>query len=382
MNGFSFEVGLFLLEVLEGWTYPALYSLSLVLFLIAIFTLSADSKVLLAKLTEFIPPGRLRTPGGIVLLSVMLVMPLASGVLMSLVLWGIVIFMFLRHRKYLGLGIGLLMLGWGTMIPLREQAANWRADNELQFLMQSYRETVSPTEGRRFQWLLDQRSKDPLVVQAYARFLRETGDYDKALSVLSTASESLGKAGWIYAEMGLASYLKRDFKESEYFYKKAQESGFKSAALYYNWSLLKFAVMDLAGSSAMYEKALTRDRSATLKFFEQEAFHGAVYADFVPGASSVLLSALIPGEEMKQVAKEFAWQLTPLGKNLSYWCFSFTGIIYSLAFLALIRYPERGTNPLVKSDSIFTRLGHVAILMLFWGAGSLWGLNFTLTYFS
>jgi len=286
------------LKLVEFSVYPALWTLTILAYLT--FALCFSVKIARVKLfvSEFLPGmvGKLLT---FIFILAVLFLPILFGPFLSLLTWTLLFFLVMPERRMLPIFASFIFILWGIGIPLKEQLADWHGDADIQSAISVLdHANVESDQDWKYLWLMEERPDDVLIQISYSRYLRQNKQFEQALDILSVVEQNIDAPAYIKAERGVVAFLKGDMVSADRYFGEAEALGMGSAEFFFNYSKIKFDLMDVESSKRYFEKALARDRQLTLEMQETEDELGErginVLVELSPPVSALVSSLSAP----------------------------------------------------------------------------------------
>lgn len=265
-----------LLALMRYLTYPLLVAFTAGLYIVLLICLTLHVADLLrgfaTKLS--LPLGGFIAP---LIALVVLVVPLWGGPLWSVTVWSLLLWLFVPQRRWLCLYTGVTVALWGMLIPIRENVSLWLDDPGIQTLFQVSSKPLGQSDRKRLEDLMVQRPDDAFVAYTYGQLLRRNGEFKAASQAFARAEGLLGLQGWTKAQQGSIAFLQGNAKEADKLYAEAEGLGVTSTEFYFNYSKIKFELLDTAASRDLYTKALNKNTVLTQALKEREDLLGLTH---------------------------------------------------------------------------------------------------------
>lgn len=253
--------------------YPILWACTIGLYITLAATFALEIKSILRRVVPIVPT----TFPGIVaplLAGFFILVPPCLGPLWCVLIWSVTLYLFLPEKKWLGFACGVLLALWGVLIPIRESVNLWLADRGVQALLRSSQGDQYSSGDSGLQALVRERPTDAFVQFTYALTLRKNGDLGKARQMLLNVEELWGHKPWLKAERGIISFLEGKYDEANALFEESQTAGLRGAPFYFNFSKIKFELMDTIGSAEYFERANKIDRALVDRLRKKEDILG------------------------------------------------------------------------------------------------------------
>jgi len=243
-----------LVNFLWGLIYPLLWALTLGLYTATSLYLLYNMRDVIASIARHFPT-MIRGFVSPVLAVGVLCAPVVFGPIASVAVWGLVIFILLPERRWLGFLAGAVLLLWAGLIPVRENIGLWLADDGVQTMLRVSSGAHSRADREVLEALTNKRENDGVVYYTYGQLLRKYEEYDKSERMFERAEKLLGKQPWTVSQRGTIAFLKGEFERADRLFGKAQKMGYDSPEFLLNYSKIKFELMDTAASRELYKNA-------------------------------------------------------------------------------------------------------------------------------
>jgi len=258
-----------LIQLLYHLSYPMLIAFSLALLLVAFITICCQMPLLMSRFTRLFPV-RLRGVLSISIFGVILFLPIFFGPLWALLSFAVIVMFLSSDRKWLVALCGVSIALWGFIVPLRENVSSWLNDPGIQTVLLVAAGNHGDQDRKELLSLLQRRSSDGLAYYVMAQLLRRHGDYNAAVKSLERAEQLMGQQPYTSAQRGMIAFLQRDIQTADSYFEQAYTQGLRSASFLYNFSRVKFDLLDTNRSRELFEAALRKDRALTQLWKERE----------------------------------------------------------------------------------------------------------------
>ena len=249
----------FLTKVLKGLIYPFLWALSLALYVTIVFSFCREADVILQKIARLMPV-RIR---GIItpfVFLMILVTPCFFSLLWCLWFWSLLIYVFIPWRRWVAFMVAVVLGLWAALIPIRENLDLRLAEQGIRTLLRASSGNYSFMDRSALQKLAADRPLDAAVHFVYGQVLRREGKYEEARRAFLRAA-ALWREGKPFpkVELGILAFLSGDASQADQYFSEAEAAGVRSAAFFFNYSKVKFDLMDTAASRALLAQANKND---------------------------------------------------------------------------------------------------------------------------
>ncbi len=261
--------GLFLL--FRDYVYPAMWALTIALYLVFIFIFVRNCDELLKAFARMAPAGFRGVFSPPVLL-LTLCFPCLGGPLWCLLVWALVCLWCLPERRILVFLVSCCISLWASIIPVRENIALRMADIGIQTVLRVSSGQYRPDDLQRLVGAIRNRPADAVAWFSLGQVLRRQGNYSRADIALQRADTVWEESQPIVkAERGLISFLKGDSATADALFSEAEKDGFDGPEFLFNYSKIKFDLLDTEASRSYYERAVRnhKDLVDTLKMSEE-----------------------------------------------------------------------------------------------------------------
>lgn len=278
------------LRVLGGAMPILVYICTITLFItFALYLLGLLREILSAVYQVFQGPARgLVTPFAA---AAVFIIPLFFGPLWSIALWSVVILLLLQRRTILPILAGLMITGWGILIPMHISLNNWLDDPRIHSLL---RAAAGNSLGvgddlEHIYALLDVPGLEGAANYAIASTALRRGDLQEATFRLEQVDLLLGEQSWTLGQRCLITLNQGDTKKAESLCKNAYELGLRSPDFLFHYSRILFALLDAEGSRALLEEAQQIDQLRTETLMNRERSQGDFTVPILPAPLSFML---------------------------------------------------------------------------------------------
>jgi len=329
-----------LIKLIYYSIYPLLIGFTLALLLVLFIELCCQTPLLLSRMARSFPM-RFRGILSSTVLALAMIAPLFFGPLWTLFIWGSLFLLLGMERRWTLVLCGFCLALWGFLIPIRENLSIWIKDPGVQTVLRVSEGNHNEQDRTHLLGLLQRRSDDGLAFYALAQLMRRHGDYDAAERSLERAEQLLGQQPYTDAQRGMIAFLKREIEAAENYFAASYEQGLRSASFLYNYSRVKFDLLETEVSKEFFEAASRKDRDLVSQWKAREdsligAEIGALAEEELP-LSFFFSSALQPIYGVKERSADI---VSVLMSGMSPLFMSGLGILLIIA--ALFRTPAVG----------------------------------------
>ncbi len=302
------------LHIFKSALYPTLLALTFGIFIAFVLLFSTKIEVLLRSISKGLPAGTrgLLAPFVLVL---MLLSPLAFGPLWTLVVWSLVLYLTVPAHRWMGFMVGALVVAWGFVIPIRESLQRWLENPGIQAMIDTVSGDYHHGAPEKLKALAGQRSDDGALFYALGQSQRRNGDYEGADAAFLRAEMLLGVQPWTAAQRGLVALLQGKTKAADELMAQAETLGLTTPAHYFNWSKVKFELLDTAAAQSLLAKAVSGDTDMTRTLRRREELLGRhallAIAEIPLPFHRVVVSALTPTMQISESFDALALKLMP-----------------------------------------------------------------------
>lgn len=331
--------------IIKSSFYPILWALSFGLYLTVLLFLLSEMPAILRAVAASLPAAMrgFTAPIGVLFI---LAIPCLTGPIPALMAWSIVVYLFIPKRRWIGWLVGLLLISWGVVIPLRENLNVWLQNTGVQTVLRVISGVSSQLDLGRIKSLADERPDDGAVRYILAQKMRIHGDLEGARNAFSKAEELWPNEGYTRAQLGAISLEQGKIEEAIAYFEEAQSMGLESAEFYFNYSKAKNEKIDIVGSEQMLKQAFAIDRHAAellVKREESERGLGTarvrVIGDVPLPPWLIFKSAFSATPESKRIAAERAGHLL-LASKISPFLVVVCGVVI-IALSFMLRPPKQ-----------------------------------------
>jgi tetratricopeptide (TPR) repeat protein len=302
------------LRVVQGLLYPVLIAGSMGLLIAFMLLFASKIEVTLRNISKPLPSGFRGILAPLVLLFI-LVFPLPFGPLWTLSVWALLLYVTLPNYRWMGFFAGALIVAWGTVVPVRESLERWLDNPGIQAMIDTISGDYHHGAPEKLKALSMQRNDDGALHYALGQSLRRNGDYEGAENAFLRAEMILGKQPWTTAQRGLVAFLSGRTKAADELMSLAEKQGLTTPAHYFNWSKIKFELLDTQAARDLLGKAVAGDTDLTRTLQKREDLLGTqaqlAIAEITLPFRLVLASALMPTMHISDSFNAVAFALMP-----------------------------------------------------------------------
>lgn len=246
------------LPILRDILFPGLWALTIGLFTVLVLVYLWDIQDVLRGFAKRLPL-LLRGVGAPILAVAWIGVPCWFGPLWSVGVWGIGILLFLPDRRWLGFLAGVLLVLWAAAIPIQVNLATWLDNPGVKSMLRVYSGTLSRSDEKNLRELAEVRSDDGALFYVYGQLLRRYGEYLRAREMFLRAEMLLGRQPLTVSQRGLVEFLRGHYQEADQLFSEAQDLGLNSTEFLFNYSKIKFELLDTAASRELFTAANAKD---------------------------------------------------------------------------------------------------------------------------
>jgi hypothetical protein len=260
-------------ELILNGIYPFLWAITIALYVTFVLFFLVHTEEYLRSVAYAIPLSMrgFLTP---VIAFGLLIVPLFLWPLWCLFGWGILFLLFVPQRRWLGFVAGSVLVLWGTLIPLRESLHVWLQDPGTKAAFRVYTGVFKPRDADVLRVALQKRSEDGFLAYTYALLLRRLGYYDVADQGFVRAEAVLGDQPYTKAQRGIIAFLTGNPPRARELFESAQGMGLTTPEFLFDYSKVKFDLMDTAGSRALFEQAYQMNKEVVTRLRNREEMLG------------------------------------------------------------------------------------------------------------
>jgi hypothetical protein len=294
--------------------YPILWSLTFSALLCASMLFFIDIHLLLTNLKKLLPK-RIGVYAASPLLAAFLILPLLGGPISTLILYAPIIYLLLPRARLLSAAAGVIIIFWAALIPIRENMYSWVNNPGIQTMLRVSSGIFHPDDSKMLAELLESRPRDVAFMFAYSKSLKREGNLDLAEKIIINLQKNSGSRMEYDAELGSIEFLKSQNEKADSIYKELEKKNKSDAAFLFNYSKIRFDLMDTEQSRSLYEQANKTDPVLINNLRQREEQFGirniSSLAEFYLPLSYLLKSSLIPNENSREIAGRIADGIFP-----------------------------------------------------------------------
>lgn len=303
-----------LFGLIKRLMYPAAWALTIGIYLSMLFVFCGSMREILRAIALALPP-TWRGFAAPILAGVILGAPVFLGPLWCISVWSVVIVLTMPKLRWMSILGGLVLVTWGSFIPIRENFSRWLDDPGIKEALAVYAGSFGIGADSTILHLDNLRPDDGFAMYMTGVMLRQRGEYDRADKAFLKAELLWGEQPWTKAAQGLVAYLRGNINRADELFQAAEEQGMASAEFYYNYSKIKFEALDTASSKDYLIKADRKDPIVVelLRGREERLDDGGLKAisEMPIPFSKVLRSGLVPVGEASGAIDEVAGRIVP-----------------------------------------------------------------------
>jgi tetratricopeptide (TPR) repeat protein len=303
-----------LFGLIKRLMYPAAWALTIGIYLSMLFVFCGSMKDILRAIALAFPPNW-RGYAAPVLATIILGTPVFLGPLWCVAVWSVVIVLTMPKLRWMSILGGLVLVTWGSFIPIRENFARWLEDPGIKESLSVYAGSYGIGSDATIQHLENVRPDDGFAMYMAGVILRQRGEYDRADKAFLRAELLWGEQPWTKAAQGLVAYMRGNIARADELFQAAEVQGMSSAEFYYNFSKIKFEALDTAASKDYLLKADRKDSIVVelLRGREERLDEGGLKAisEMPIPFTKVLWSGLIPVGEASGSIDDVAGRIVP-----------------------------------------------------------------------
>lgn len=247
-----------LLGMLNNLIYLLLWGAILGLYLAFVLHFSYHIKTALTSVARLLPPMVMGSASPLITFFI-LATPCVLGPVWCLGIWSLILLMLSTQRRWLTLLTGVVFVVMSLLIPLREQLGAWLRDEGVQSILRISEGAFSDLDRARLASVVSRRENDPIAPYVYGQYLRKHEQWDDAERAFLKAEALLGHQGWTVAQRGLIQFLKGNSDEAARLFKQAEQEGMRTPEFLFNYSKVKFDLLDTDGSMQLSMEAQRLD---------------------------------------------------------------------------------------------------------------------------
>ncbi len=323
---YSWRSPFVLIRGLEVVAYPFLWALTFALYIVLVLNSAYRIQQQLRGFSKF-APGVVRGMVGPIIAVLGLSLPCFGGPLWSIVCWTVFSALFLVNKRWAPILGGSVLMLWGAVIPLKESLSVWLEDARAQALLASNAGDFKFAETKKqlLMSFVNDRKTDGVAYFILGQELKRRREHSAADKAFEQAEGLLGAQPWTLAQRGLTAYGTGEFKRAEEFFERAEKADLATPEFLFNFSRLKFELLDIEGSRNYFTRASQKD-SAKVKEFEtladQPGLNGIETLAEIRLPAYLLVRSAFNGqpglqEKCDQISKSVMPGFTPVGMQLT-----------------------------------------------------------------
>ena len=241
-----------------------LLSLTLALAAAAVIQLLVRREEIYTRLAKKIPPSRrglLSAP----LMVMLLVLPLACGLLVAAELWSLTLYRLRRKGRGQLFLCAAVFLAWGMLLPLLSRAAVNIRQQANQVLEETNNGSFTPLGEEFLKNALNEDPTDPLLLFALARIYELKGLDNEADKIYGQLIKTAGRESPFYLPASIniagAAYLRGDYARAKNVLESLEKEGYSTFEMSYNMALTRLAMLDTNAYRSYYEQAKKMDEA-------------------------------------------------------------------------------------------------------------------------
>lgn len=251
----SFADKEFLVRLIKSFIYPALWALTLGIYLALFLSFCRDTDALLQPVARLLP-ATLRGFLAPLIIAVLVIGPVSLGPLWCLWSWSLLIYIFLPWYRWVSFLAAAVLVLWAALVPIRENLDLRLAEQGVRSLLRASSGNYNFADRNYLQKLLAARPSDAAAQFVYGQVLRREGAYVEAEKAFQRA-EALwnGREPLVKFERGILAFLTGDASRADSLFHEAQAAGLSSAPFLFDYSKIKFDLMDTSASRDLLGQA-------------------------------------------------------------------------------------------------------------------------------
>lgn len=263
-----------LLSLVSKLIYPVLWAATLGLYITLVLMLLMEVPQLLRQTAQFFPPG-LRGSVSSILVLALLLLPCLMGPFICLVVWACALGLLVPKRRSVALVTGLLLIGWGTLAPVRENLHDWFEEPAVGRLLALAAGAYEKGDVALLKQIESERPGDGVVKFLRGQLARKSGLYTEAHQHFEAAEVLLGDQPWTVMERGLTAYLAGSLRRADQLLDEVENRGVRTPRFYLVRSKVKADLLDMSSSRKYFELARKENPKLIRRQLEQDGIRGA-----------------------------------------------------------------------------------------------------------
>ena len=259
-----------ILRLAKSAVYPPLWALTLALYVTLLLLLGHHMLSLYGGIAAYLPSA-LRGIFTPLLAVCLVVLPCFRGPLWTVWVWALVALVWLKVSRWIGFWGGVCIVLWGTLIPLRETMQMRLSEASTRALLRVSSGIYRLNDRSLLEAYVQSNPADAVGLYAYGQVLRREGDYEMARDAIARADKVWkGQNPYAKAELGLINYLSGGAKAALQAFEQAESMGLSDVPFQFNYSKVKFELMDTEGSRKLLNSVARRDPGLVNELKAQE----------------------------------------------------------------------------------------------------------------
>ena len=250
--------------------YPILWAATLALYISFVFAVLSDFKAIRQFIQKLFPA---EFQGPTILIGLMLILPLPFGILWSITIWGALLGALVPGRRWHTFAAGVLLVMWGSVVPIRENLAAWITDSGQALALRVQAGDFQIEADRLLTQLAAVRPNDGIAAVARSQVALYEGDVPTSTALLERAAAILPNSVGVKSMRGLLAGIAGDYPKAKTIMLEALEQAAPSPALLFNYSKIQFELFDHPASRDILTQARALNPKLVTEFEQRETLY-------------------------------------------------------------------------------------------------------------
>ena len=288
---------LFLADMALASVYPVLWAVTFAALIAAFCLFLLNMQALLVRIKSVLPFAKSKWLAAF-LLNVFLITPLILGPLWTLIAYSALIYLLLPLHRLLAAASAVILILWAVAVPLKENSQIWMDNQTTRSILRISSGIYTTKDLQNLEQLSSERPFDAALLLANGKKLRRQAKYQDAEKIFLTAANIPESKQMAEAELAIVEFLKGNSQEADRKFVALEEAGFESPEFFFNFSKVRFDLLQTASSREFFEKAHNKDRVLTNELRSKEDLlgikHPSSFAEYKIPFSLIIDSLTLP----------------------------------------------------------------------------------------
>lgn len=315
----TMKVGLqrydFLMGLMLKLIYPVLWSLTFAAIFCSVLLFISHSHIILQNAKRIVPKQGWAISVPLVL-SLIMIAPLFGGPIWAMISFIFAIYIFLPRQRVFAACLSIVLVLWAVLVPLRENMYSWIEEPGVRSMLRVYSGVFNSSDLRDLTVLSESRPQDQMLKFLLAKIQRRHGQYEEAARTLQPLRKNSALNPIIDSEVGLIKYLEGDAAKADALYKDLSDKNEGNAKFLYNYSKIRFELLDTEHSRTLFDEANKIDKNLIAGLRDKEDRLGLknpnTFAEQFLPLEYLFKSATMPEVATKARSDKKAADLIPL----------------------------------------------------------------------